>query len=111
MATTYETIGTYKPLRFGLEGVEAAIQRIRIITSTVLGTCTLDKELGILDDGQDITLMGSRQLTIARVLTALQEQAPEITVLEVNLIEDEDYERTGRLVPLISFVMTEEVDQ
>ncbi|MEC0234082.1 hypothetical protein P4H71_07020 [Paenibacillus kribbensis] len=111
MATTHETTGTYKSFRFGLDGVEAAIQRIRIITSTVLGTCALDRELGILDDGQDITTLGSRQLTIARVLTALQEQAPEITVLEVDLIEDEEYERTGRLVPLIRFVMTEEVDQ
>jgi hypothetical protein len=109
--TTYETTGINKPIRFGLTGVEAAKQRIRIVTSTVLGSCAMDRELGILDDGQDITTVGARQLMVARVLTALQEQVPEITVIDAELIEEADYERTGKLVPLIRFVMTEEVEE
>ncbi|MNW45613.1 hypothetical protein D3C74_228820 [compost metagenome] len=111
MATIYETTGTYKPFEFGLTGVTAAMQRIRIIASTVLGTCVMDRTLGIEDDGQDISTLGSRQLSIARVITAIQEQEPEITIIDVDIIEDIDYERTGRLVPVIRFVMTEEVEK
>ncbi|QDY81936.1 hypothetical protein FQU75_00180 [Paenibacillus polymyxa] len=108
MATLYEITGIYKPFKFGLTGVDAIKQRIRIITSTVLGTCVMDRELGVDDVSQDLTTLGARQLMVAMVITAINEQEPNVEIQEVDIVEDADFEKTGRLVPIIRFTINED---
>ncbi|MDY7990693.1 GPW/gp25 family protein [Paenibacillus polymyxa] len=108
MADIHTTEGIYKPFQFGLKGVDAVKQRIRIITSTVLGTCVMDREFGVDDVGQDLTTLGARQLMIAMVITAINEQEPAVEIQEVDIVEDADFEKTGRLVPIIRFTINED---
>ncbi|MGG1650103.1 hypothetical protein [Paenibacillus sp. NRS-1780] len=108
MEDVYKIEGIYKPFKFGLTGVDAIKQRIRVITSTVLGTCVMDRELGVDDVSQDLTTLGARQLMIAMVITAINEQEPAVEIQEVDIVEDADFEKTGRLVPIIKFTINED---
>ncbi|MEC0092508.1 GPW/gp25 family protein [Paenibacillus macquariensis] len=107
--TEYTVVGKYEPFKFGLASIDSIMQNIRIIVSTIVGMCPLDRTLGIDPSMIDQSTLAARALISSNILTAIQEQEPRAIVTEVTFMEEEEFEVQGKLVPIIKFLVNEEV--
>lgn len=94
-------------IKFGLTGMESIKQNIRLICTTVVGTCPLDRSLGVDPVFIDRSLPAAQALIQVNILRAIQEQEPRVTVTDITMITDGD----SKWIPIVKFVLTEEVEE
>ncbi|MGN7360013.1 GPW/gp25 family protein [Paenibacillus sp. SAF-054] len=103
MTTTY-TVTTDSPeIKLGLTGVESVKQNIRLICTTVVGSCPLDRAFGVDPVLIDQALPAAGALLQVNIQAAIEEFEPRAAVTDIQL----DWQGT-KLVPTIKFIMIEE---
>ncbi|KHF33396.1 Gene 25-like lysozyme [Paenibacillus sp. P1XP2] len=104
MTTTYTVTVDSQEVRLGLTGVESVKQNIRLICTTIIGSCPLDRELGVDPVAIDQALPAAGALLQVTIQSAIEEFEPRATVTDILL----DW-KDEKLIPTIKFVLTEEV--
>ncbi|MBB3132129.1 hypothetical protein FHS19_006856 [Paenibacillus rhizosphaerae] len=104
MTTSYTVTVDSTEIKFGMTGVESVKQNIRLICTTVIGTCPLDRALGVDPVVIDQALPAAGALLQVNIQSAIEEFEPRATVTDITL----NWGST-RLIPTIKFVLTEEV--
>ena len=100
---SYTVSSTPQLIDFGATGVEAILQNIRTIMTTVQGTVPLDRAFGIDQSPLDSPGLIARSKMTPVINRAIKTYEPRVTVLSVNYTEDEQ----GRLIAAVTVELVE----
>ncbi|KEQ22301.1 GPW/gp25 family protein [Paenibacillus tyrfis] len=89
---------------FGATGLQAIIQNVRTILTTVQGTVPLDRGFGIDIVDIDTPIEVARALLSGRIIDAVRKYEPRVEVVSVNFLAEEG---EGRLLPVVKIRLRE----
>ncbi|WP_020621175.1 GPW/gp25 family protein [Paenibacillus daejeonensis] len=98
--------GAPAAVNFGAAGLEAVLQNVRTIISTVQGTVPLDRGFGLSQTGLDAPMEIAQARMTAEVVDALQLLEPRVEVLEITYTH---IGLEGRLIPQVRIRLGEGV--
>jgi phage baseplate assembly protein W len=94
----YTVTGTPLSIDFGATGIDAILQNVRTILTTVQGTVPLDRAFGIDQSPLDSPGLVARAKMSPIIIKAIKTYEPRVSVLAVNYTEDEQ----GRLAASVT---------
>lgn len=93
-----------EPIDFGATGVSATLQSVSFLLNSMVATYPMHREFGMdppIDDPCEI----ARNEWSAQVIEKIERNIPEVSVTEVDVIQDESDLLNGRIKTIVKVVI------
>ena len=93
-----------EPIDFGATGIGATLQCVSFLLNSLVDTYPMHREFGMdppIDDPSDI----ARNEWSAQVIEKVERNIPEVSVLDVDVVQDESDLLNGRIKTVVKVVI------
>ncbi|WP_415818446.1 hypothetical protein [Mesobacillus thioparans] len=95
-------VSIIQSIDYGATGVDAILQNVRFIMSTIKNSCVMDREFGLSQDVIDAPIPLAQSLLASEYIFAIESREPRVTVEQV---EFEENPIEGILIPRVKVVV------